>query len=679
MTAAARSAALTRCTVVAMPTTDLTRATSRPPPKADADAGWCVDDVIITEELDRRPSRAPDHAAENQALTALAEAMSRGPDMLLQRLVELVRELTRADSAGISLIEPGDGETGLVRWAATAGAFAQRRGGTMPRAASPCNLVMERDQLLLLSESERAFPALLEVQPRIHEHLLAPFHIDGRPAGALWAIRHDPAGRFDREDARLLQSLVRFASAAHRMARALDAARVAERQSEKRYHNAIQSMDEAYVLTELSFDEAGGVSDILYVEVNETAKRFIGRDPTGRTLRELSPDYERDWYEIWGRVARTGQGERHQLYAAQEGHWYDFYVFKTQPENHDSHEVVAIIQDISERKEAEEKLRQREERARKTLEIGTVGVIFFDLVGGIHDANDAFLAMVGYSREELEAGKVRYENLTPPDWRWRDEKTVAELKMAGKAGPFEKEYSRKDGSRFWILCASKMLDEREAVEFIVDVTKRKRAEEAQKTLVAELQHRTRNLLAVVSSMARQTIRTSASFAEFEQQFSHRLSALSRVQRLLSTSGGFSVSLRELVTAELTAHGASIDGKRIKVEGPAVSLPSRAVQVLALAVHELTTNAAKYGTLTQEHAGLSVGWELVEEQGRQLVVIRWKETGVDMPKGAWPRSGFGRYLIERALRFELDAETHLDFAADGVGCELKVPLDEECAE
>lgn len=107
-----------------------------------------------------------------------------------------------------------------------------------------------------------------------------------------------------------------------------------------------------------------------------------------------------------------------------------------------------------------------------------VGVVFFDLVGGVLDANDAFLSMIGFSRADLEAGGVRYEYLTPPEWRWRDEQTIAELKATGRAGPFEKEYTHKDGHLFWILCCDKMLDDGTAVEIVIDVTERKRAEAA---------------------------------------------------------------------------------------------------------------------------------------------------------------------------------------------------------
>ena len=133
--------------------------------------------------------------------------------------------------------------------------------------------------------------------------------------------------------------------------------------------------------------------------------------------------------------------------------------------------------DVTERKRAEERLRQSEGRLRRAIEIETVGVIFFKTDGSITDANGAFLRMSGYSREDLAEGLVRWDEMTPPEWMPHSLEAIEELKSTGRTIPYEKEYVRKDGSRWWALFAATRLDEEEGVEFVIDITESKRAEE----------------------------------------------------------------------------------------------------------------------------------------------------------------------------------------------------------
>lgn len=199
-----------------------------------------VDDVLITDKLTSRPFRLPDYKAESRALGLLAQEMATNPRRVLQQCAELVMELCHADSAGISILEPG-GTGDMLRWHAAAGEFTPNLHGTMPRDASPCGTVMERDRVLLFREAEQFFPALRGVEPRIYENLLAPWHVEGTPVGTLWAIKHTPEGQFDSEDARVLESLARLAAAAFQMTSALDEAKAERVQLEQRtkaLHNA---------------------------------------------------------------------------------------------------------------------------------------------------------------------------------------------------------------------------------------------------------------------------------------------------------------------------------------------------------------------------------------------------------------------------------------------------------
>jgi len=137
---------------------------------------------------------------------------------------------------------------------------------------------------------------------------------------------------------------------------------------------------------------------------------------------------------------------------------------------------IFVAQDVTEEVNNQRALRQNEERLRKMLEIGTVGIIFFRMDGCILEANDAFLSMTGYTRDDVAEGRAHYTGYTPAGWEWRDLQTLSELSSKGQSGPFEVELSHRDGTRRWVLCASQRLDGDVAVEFLIDISARKEAE-----------------------------------------------------------------------------------------------------------------------------------------------------------------------------------------------------------
>jgi PAS domain S-box-containing protein len=324
-------------------------------------------------------------------------------------------------------------------------------------------------------------------------------------------------------------------------------------------------------------------------------------------------------------------------------------------------------------------LRASDARFRKILEIETVGVVIFDRMGGVTGANKAFLNMVGFTRDELDHGEIRYDQLTPTEWRWRDKQTLADLAERGATAPFEKEYLRKDGSKIWILCAPKLLDANQAVEFVLDVTARRRAEERQRLsehhlqrLFAELQHRVRNTLAIVRSIARRTAESSQTIEELDMHLQGRLAAFSRVQALVTRNPDHGVDLTGLVEEELRAHAAR-EGNGLVIEGPEVELTPRAAETISLAIHELATNAVKYGALSSANGTLSIGWERSAENGSEWLYFRWQEGGLDRPLEDSGERGFGFELLERRLPYDLRATTELEFAREGLRFAMRMPL------
>jgi signal transduction histidine kinase len=174
-----------------------------------------LEDVVVNAELDRRPSRPPEYAAEQAALLALAHTMAEAPQTILQHLADTALRLCRADTAGISLLETHDGAE-VFRWEALAGVYADRLNTTMPRHASPCGTTIDQNAPQLMYMAERFFPALTAVPPVV-EALLLPFYVEGKPTGTVWVVAHDERRTFDREDARLVQTLAQFAAAAWRV------------------------------------------------------------------------------------------------------------------------------------------------------------------------------------------------------------------------------------------------------------------------------------------------------------------------------------------------------------------------------------------------------------------------------------------------------------------------------
>ncbi|MDB5473412.1 MAG: putative signal transduction histidine kinase with and domain [Devosia sp.] len=211
-----------------------------------------------------------------------------------------------------------------------------------------------------------------------------------------------------------------------------------------------------------------------------------------------------------------------------------------------------------------------------------------------------------------------------------------------------------------------------------DIHEIKRLLQHQEVLLAELQHRTRNLLGVVRSLAAQTVKTSDTLDSFGEQFQSRLAALGRVQSVIARGEG-GARLAEIVGIELLAHGAEADGKRVLVAGPDVLLPVSAIQILSLALHELATNALKYGALSRDTGRLSVTWTTDGNMSAppRHVRLDWRESGVPLGEGFAPkRRGYGRQLIERALAYDLQARTELQFTPEGLWCVIDVPLGEQ---
>jgi signal transduction histidine kinase len=188
-----------------------------------------LESIISTAELRARPTRAPNHVAENHALIALAEKMATSPNDILQKLAETALNLCHAQTCGISLL----GSDGAhFYWPALTGIWASHVGGSMPRGFSPCGTVLDRNAAQLMRHPERHFAYFAAVTPWIDEVLLVPFYVGEKAVGTIWVIVHDQSHRFDSEDLRIMTNLGTFAAAAYQTLQYLKSAKLANEQLE---------------------------------------------------------------------------------------------------------------------------------------------------------------------------------------------------------------------------------------------------------------------------------------------------------------------------------------------------------------------------------------------------------------------------------------------------------------
>lgn len=174
-----------------------------------------LDDVLLRDELSRRPGRAPNLQDENAAYIALSRQLDAGPTAMLQSLIDAAVSLCDAGTAGVSLLESGEDGAAQFRWTALSGRLASAVGGTTPRDFSPCGVCLDRGMPIHLAHPERYFTYFQSAGVPFCEALVLPFHVDGAPAGTIWIITHDDSRRFDMEDVRIMTRLATFTGAAY--------------------------------------------------------------------------------------------------------------------------------------------------------------------------------------------------------------------------------------------------------------------------------------------------------------------------------------------------------------------------------------------------------------------------------------------------------------------------------
>jgi len=404
----------------------------------------------------------------------------------------------------------------------------------------------------------------------------------------------------------------------------------------------------------------------------------------GRRHYDVFPEVPQRWRDIHAQALRDGKELSHDAdpYVGPNG-CVDWIRWSLKPWRTDDGQIGGLVlytEVVTSSVEARLRLEAAEARYRAVFDQAAVGVARVAADGRLLEINDRFCAITRYDRAELLA--LTFQQITHPDDLAADLVQVEAL-LAGRINTYsmEKRYLTKPGEPVWIHLTVSLVRAGDGspdyfVAVIEDITLRKQAEAEQeryqaqlRLMINELNHRVKNTLATVQSMASQALRGGADPATAYDRFESRLMGLAEVHDVLTRESWHGAALQEVTERALRPFAAAASGQ-VRVEGPPVWLQPRAALTMALVLHELATNAVKYGALSSETGRITLSWTYDPVSDR--LRLTWAEAG-GPPVAPPTRLGFGSRLIERALRSELQGSAAMTYAPTGLVCLMEAQL------
>jgi PAS domain S-box-containing protein len=436
---------------------------------------------------------------------------------------------------------------------------------------------------------------------------------------------------------------------------------------------ALAAFDPATILESVSDAFFAVDHEWRIVYANRRALQFWGTTAEavlGRVLWDCFPQLIGQLPEIsFRRAAAEGTTVEFETISPISGSWVSTKAYPSPGGG-----LAVYFRDIAARKREEAERRESEDRLRLAVEATGLGIWDMDPGTGRRTWSAEFKRIWGLPADVDSAFPLG--DLIHPDDRPMVEARFEQAFDPSDGGVYQAEFRMRranDGAERWMLDSGRVLFDAarrpvRAVGTLLDITDRKEAEAQHRMLLAELDHRVKNTLATVQSVAMQTLRTATSPQSFTESFAARLLALSVAHDLLRRGGWRQTSLVDLVADML----APFDGEdRIRVTGPAVAVGPYSAFALGMAFHELATNAAKYGALSVATGRVEVAWRLQPDAEGELVTMTWRERGG--PPAVPPRrKGFGTRLIQSGLAHQLRAAVEMRFGPAGFECDILFP-------
>lgn len=321
-------------------------------------------------------------------------------------------------------------------------------------------------------------------------------------------------------------------------------------------------------------------------------------------------------------------------------------------------------------------LRENDARLRQILDsVKEYAIITLDAEGRVASWNRGAERLLGYASDEV-LGRPGDIFFTPEDRAAGTPEREMRLACEHGRATNERWHQRKDGSRFWgsgVMFPVEDGGPDAYLKIFRDRTEERSAAERQKLLIGELNHRVKNTLAIVQSMAMQTLRSCPNTADARDALEARLVSLAKAHDILTSGQWSGGDLRELVLGALEAYTNYAGASRFRIDGAELRLRPKALLALSMAVHELATNAVKYGALSNDSGWVEIHWEIEPEPERRFR-FEWKECkgpSVTTPN----RRGFGSRLVEEGLAQDIAGSVGLRFAAEGLECTIEAPIKE----